>query len=79
MATLTSVEKALEYKNKYGVDGIMIGRAAIGYPWFFNEVKHYFAKTGEHSLRKTNNRKTVVEAARNHLASGQWTGKGEWT
>ncbi len=39
-------EKALEYKNRYGVDGIMIGRAAIGYPWFFREVKHYFA-TGE--------------------------------
>ncbi len=36
-------EKALEYKNRYGVDGIMIGRAAIGYPWFFREVKHYFA------------------------------------
>lgn len=39
-------QKALEYKNRYGVDGIMIGRAAIGYPWFFKEVKHYFA-TGE--------------------------------
>jgi len=33
--------KALEYKNKYGVDGIMIGRAAIGYPWIFREVKHF--------------------------------------
>jgi len=41
-----SAEKALEYRNKYGVDGIMIGRAAIGYPWIFNEIKHYFA-TGE--------------------------------
>ncbi|HZI25827.1 MAG TPA: tRNA dihydrouridine synthase DusB [Chryseolinea sp.] len=36
-----SPEKAVEYKNKYGVDGIMIGRAAIGYPWIFNEIKHY--------------------------------------
>jgi nifR3 family TIM-barrel protein len=44
---IDSPEKALEYKNRYGVDGIMIGRAAIGYPWIFNEVKHYFA-TGEH-------------------------------
>ncbi|MBL0743399.1 tRNA dihydrouridine synthase DusB [Chryseolinea lacunae] len=35
-------EKALEYRNRYGVDGIMIGRAAIGYPWIFNEIKHYF-------------------------------------
>jgi len=34
-------EKALEYKNRYGVDGIMIGRAAIGYPWIFREIKHY--------------------------------------
>lgn len=40
-----SPEKALEMKNKYGVDGIMIGRAAIGYPFIFNEIKHYF-KTG---------------------------------
>ncbi len=44
---IDSPEKALEYKNKYGVDGIMIGRAAIGYPWIFDEIKHYF-KTGEH-------------------------------
>ena len=39
-------EKAVEYKNKYGVDGVMIGRASIGYPWIFNEIKH-FVKTGE--------------------------------
>jgi nifR3 family TIM-barrel protein len=38
-------EKAMEFRNKYGVDGIMIGRAAIGYPWVFNEIKH-FLKTG---------------------------------
>jgi tRNA-dihydrouridine synthase B len=37
-----SAEKALEYRNRYGVDGIMIGRAAIGYPWIFDEIKHYF-------------------------------------
>jgi nifR3 family TIM-barrel protein len=41
-----SPQKALEYKNKYGVDGIMIGRASIGAPWVFNEIKHYMA-TGE--------------------------------
>lgn len=40
-------EKAVEFKNKYGVDGIMIGRAAIGYPWIFNEIKH-FIQTGGH-------------------------------
>lgn len=44
---IDSPEKALEYKNRYGVDGIMIGRAAIGYPWIFNEIKH-FIKTGTH-------------------------------
>ena len=42
---IDSPEKALKYKNKYGVDGIMIGRASIGNPWFFNQVKHYL-KTG---------------------------------
>lgn len=38
---IDSPQKAVEYKNKYGVDGVMIGRAAIGSPWFFNQVKHY--------------------------------------
>ncbi len=42
---IDSPQKALDYKNKYGVDGIMIGRASIGNPWFFNQVKH-FLKTG---------------------------------
>jgi len=43
---IDSPQKALDYKNRFGVDGIMIGRAAIGYPWIFNEIKHFFA-TGE--------------------------------
>lgn len=43
---IDSPEKALEYKNRYGVDGIMIGRASIGYPWIFREIKH-FLETGE--------------------------------
>ena len=43
---IDSPQKALEYKNEYGVDGIMIGRASIGYPWIFKEIKHYMA-TGE--------------------------------
>ncbi|PWJ39135.1 tRNA dihydrouridine synthase DusB [Sediminitomix flava] len=43
---IDSPEKAVEYKEKYGVDGIMIGRAAIGYPWIFREIKHY-RETGE--------------------------------
>ena len=63
---IDSPEKALEYKNKYGLDGMMIGRAAIGYPWIFNEIKHYF-ETGTH-LPKPNISQRV-EAAKNHL---QW-------
>jgi nifR3 family TIM-barrel protein len=43
---IDSPQKAKEYKERYGVDGIMIGRAAIGYPWIFREIKHYLA-TGE--------------------------------
>ncbi|OON70839.1 tRNA dihydrouridine synthase DusB [Hymenobacter sp. CRA2] len=43
---IDSPEKAVEYKNRYGVDGIMIGRASIGYPWIFREIKHFVA-TGE--------------------------------
>ena len=38
---IDSPQKALEYKNRYGVDGIMVGRAAIGYPWIFREIKEY--------------------------------------
>jgi tRNA-dihydrouridine synthase B len=43
---IDSPQKAVEYKNRYGLDGVMIGRASIGNPWFFREVKHYI-KTGE--------------------------------
>lgn len=38
-----SPEKALEVRHQFNVDGIMIGRASIGYPWIFNEIKHYMA------------------------------------
>ena len=68
-----SVEKALEYKNRFGLDGMMIGRAAIGYPWIFNEIKHYF-KTGEHLAPPTISDR--VEAAQNHLTwSMDWKGE----
>ena len=67
-----SPQKALEYKNKYGVDGIMIGRAAIGYPWFFREVKHYFA-TGEVLPPPTIEER--IDVIRQHLrASVAWKG-----
>jgi nifR3 family TIM-barrel protein len=70
---IDSPEKALQYKNEYGIDGIMIGRAAIGYPWIFNEIKHYF-KTGEH-LQKPSVADRV-EAVRNHLIwAMQWKGE----
>lgn len=46
---IDSPEKAVEYKEKYKVDGIMIGRAAIGNPWIFDQIKHYMS-TGEHLL-----------------------------
>lgn len=70
---IDSPEKALEYKNNYGIDGIMIGRAAIGYPWIFNEIKHFFT-TGEHLPQPTMNDR--VEAAQNHLMwSMEWKGE----
>lgn len=70
---IDSAEKALEYKNTYGLDGIMIGRAAIGYPWIFNEIKHYFI-TGE--LLNLPNIADRVEAAKNHLTwSIEWKGE----
>jgi tRNA-dihydrouridine synthase len=69
---IDSPEKALEYKNRYGVDGIMIGRAAIGYPWFFREVKHYFA-TGEHLAPPSFEER--LEVIKQHLhASIKWKG-----
>jgi len=69
---IDSPEKALEYKNRYGVDGIMIGRAAIGYPWFFNEVKH-FLKTGTYLPGPDINQR--VEVCKQHLEfSLRWKG-----
>lgn len=66
-------EKAMEMRDKYGLDGAMIGRASIGYPWFFKEVKHYF-KTGEHCAPPTMTER--VEAARRHLEMAiAWKGE----
>lgn len=71
---IDSPEKAVEYKNRYGVDGVMIGRASIGYPWIFNEIKHYI-NTGEHMAKPTIQDR--VEAARRHLEmSIKWKGEG---
>lgn len=69
---IDSPEKALEYRNTYGVDGIMIGRAAIGYPWIFNEIKH-FMKTGEKLPGPSVSER--VEVAKKHLKfSIEWKG-----
>jgi nifR3 family TIM-barrel protein len=66
-------EKAQEYRNRYGVDGIMIGRAAIGYPWIFREIKHYFA-TGEIMAGPTLTER--LDACRKHLnGSVSWKGQ----
>jgi nifR3 family TIM-barrel protein len=67
-----SAQKALEFKNRYGVDGIMIGRAAIGYPWIFNEIKQYL-RSGERSAPPTISER--VEVAKKHLDfSVRWKG-----
>ncbi|MDQ3111304.1 MAG: tRNA dihydrouridine synthase DusB [Bacteroidota bacterium] len=66
-------EKVVEMKNKYGVDGVMIGRASIGYPWIFNEIKH-FMKTGEHLAPPT--LEDRVNVCRTHLTkSVEWKGE----
>ncbi|PKR82014.1 tRNA dihydrouridine synthase DusB [Brumimicrobium salinarum] len=66
-------EKAVLYKEKYGVDGLMIGRASIGYPWIFNEIKHY-QQTGEHLPKPTLDQR--IEVARRHLEmSVKWKGE----
>jgi len=71
---IDSPEKAVEYKNRYGVDGVMIGRASIGHPWIFNEIKH-FMRTGKHLEPPTVADR--VEAAREHLRTSiAW--KGPW-
>jgi tRNA-dihydrouridine synthase B len=67
-----SPETALEYRNKYGVDGIMIGRAAIGYPWIFNEIKHYF-KTGE-KLEAPGIKERLEVCKKHLLKSIEWKG-----
>lgn len=69
---IDSPQKALAYKNRYGVDGIMIGRAAIGYPWIFREIKHYL-QTGE--LLPLPGIEERVEICRTHLRKSiEWKG-----
>ena len=69
---IDSPEKALEFKNRYNVDGIMIGRASIGNPWIFNEIKHYL-KTGQKLAPPSLSEK--INAVKKHVSfSVEWKG-----
>ena len=66
-------ERAMEMRDQYGLDGCMIGRATIGNPWFFKQVKHFF-ETGEHYRPITMQER--VDAARRHLQMAiDWKGE----
>ncbi|WP_412987899.1 tRNA dihydrouridine synthase DusB [Pontimicrobium sp. IMCC45349] len=68
-----SPERAMEMRDSYGLDGCMIGRATIGNPWFFKQVKHFF-ETGEHLAPITMAER--LEAARRHLQMAiDWKGE----
>jgi len=70
---VTTPEKAMLMRDKYGLDGAMIGRATIGNPWFFKEIKHFF-KTGEHLPKATIAQR--VEMAKRHLKLAiDWKGE----
>lgn len=68
-----SPEKAADMRKRYGVDGIMIGRASIGYPWIFREIKHFMA-TGE--LLPAPTLEERIDAARRHISMAvDWKGE----
>ena len=70
---VNSPEKAIEMRDKFGLDGAMVGRASIGNPWFFNQVKHFF-KTGEHLPQPTINER--INMAEAHLKMAiKWKGE----
>jgi tRNA-dihydrouridine synthase B len=69
---VNSIQKAAEWRMEYEIDGIMIGRAAIGYPWIFREIKHFF-KTGEYLPEPTITER--VEVCKTHLEKSiAWKG-----
>ena len=70
---VNSPEKAMEMRDKYGLDGAMVGRASIGNPWFFNQVKHFF-KTKKHLPEPSINER--IEMAKKHLTMAiKWKGE----
>jgi len=70
---VNSPEKALLMRDKFGLDGAMIGRASIGNPWFFADVKHFF-KTGEH-LSPVGILERVKTAKRHLQMAIDWNGE----
>ena len=69
---IDSPRKAVDYHNRYGVDGVMIGRAAIGYPWIFREIRHYLQTGRLHPPPTVEERLAVC---RGHLAGAlAWNG-----
>jgi nifR3 family TIM-barrel protein len=70
---VASPEFAIDMREKHGVDGVMIGRAAIGYPWIFREIKH-FIETGVHRAKPTIDER--VDTAVIHLKKSlEWKGE----
>nr|WP_255714212.1 tRNA dihydrouridine synthase DusB [Paracrocinitomix mangrovi] len=70
---INSGEKAVEYRDRYGVDGIMIGRAAIGNPWVFNDIKQYMK---DETIRPSASIKERVQVTKEHLdMSIEWKGE----
>jgi len=70
---IDSPEKTKQIRDQYGLDGAMIGRASIGNPWFFKQVKHYF-KTGDHLIPPTIAER--VATAKRHLEMAiDWNGE----
>jgi nifR3 family TIM-barrel protein len=70
---VTTPELAMKMRDEYGLDGCMVGRASIGYPWFFREVKHFF-EHGTHMAKP--NMAERVEIARRHLQLAiDWKGE----
>jgi len=68
-----SPEDAFRMKNQFGVDGIMVGRAAIGNPWLFREIRHYMAQGSYLSPPSIDER---VSICRQHLyESIKWKGE----
>ena len=70
---IDSPSKAKEYKEKYGVDGIMIGRAAIGNPWIFNQIKKYMNESEEIEKPSIDERINILK--KHLLFSAEWKGE----